>query len=83
MKTGKSQLQHNLIQLAYFKMPFGKYKDRYLSDLPEAYLIWFQTRGFPAGKLGRYMQEVLELKVNGLDVLLRNIRNLYPIPPKR
>ncbi|ARV13471.1 MULTISPECIES: DUF3820 family protein [unclassified Gilvibacter] len=52
-------------------MPFGKYKDRYLIDLPEAYLVWFRQKGFPEGKLGRYLQEVHELKVNGLEPLVR------------
>ncbi|WP_161634403.1 putative quorum-sensing-regulated virulence factor, partial [Aquimarina pacifica] len=34
------QLQHTfLIKLASAKMPFGKYKDRYLIDLPEYYGI--------------------------------------------
>lgn len=83
MKKNKTQLQDNLIRLAHYKMPFGKYKGHYLSDLPEAYFIWFQTKGFPAGKLGRLMQEVLELKINGLDPMLRNIRNQHPVAPKR
>lgn len=28
-----------LLELAHYKMPFGKYKDRYLVDLPLAYLV--------------------------------------------
>ena len=35
-----------LIDLAHNKMPFGKYKDRYLIDLPEYYIIGIITRGF-------------------------------------
>ena len=31
----------DLTELANARMPFGKYKDRYLVDLPEAYLVWF------------------------------------------
>jgi len=63
-----------LIELAQAKMPFGKYKDYYLSDLPEYYLIWYKRKGFPDNKLGRQMQEVLELKENGLESILRKIR---------
>jgi len=55
-------------------MPFGKYKDRYLSDLPESYLIWFSYEGFPEGKLGRMLAATLELKLNGLEKLLLPLR---------
>ena len=55
-------------------MPFGKYKDRYLSDLPEAYLVWFSHQGFPEGKLGRMLASMLEIKVNGLEKLLVPLR---------
>jgi len=40
-----------LIELAHYKMPFGKFEGRYLVDLPESYLIWFKQKGFPKGKL--------------------------------
>jgi uncharacterized protein (DUF3820 family) len=63
-----------LVDLAHAKMYFGKYKGYYLSDIPEYYLIWYQRKGFPENKLGRQMQEVLELKVNGLEHILRKIR---------
>jgi uncharacterized protein (DUF3820 family) len=65
----------HLEELAFAKMHFGKFKNSYLSDLPEAYLIWFKQKGFPANKLGQQMQEVLELKVNGLEDVLRKIRH--------
>ncbi|MDX1629495.1 MAG: DUF3820 family protein [Fulvivirga sp.] len=45
-----------------YKMPFGKYKGRKILDLPVEYLIWFRRKGFPEGKLGRYLQIVLEMK---------------------
>ncbi len=67
-----------LIELAHAKMHFGKYKDRYLSDLPEFYLIWFRQKGFPKGKLGDQLEQVTELKVNGMEQILRNIRSKYP-----
>jgi len=56
-----------LIKLSNTKMPFGKYKDRYLIDLPEHYIVWYRSKGFPKGTLGKQMQTVYELKLNGLD----------------
>lgn len=62
---------NHLKELANYKMPFGKYKDQRLLFLPEAYFVWFQQKGFPQGKLGRMMQEMFEIKVNGLEGLLK------------
>ncbi|MBJ6367868.1 DUF3820 family protein [Snuella sedimenti] len=67
-----------LIRLAHTKMPFGKYKDYYLIDLPEHYVVWYQNKGFPKGKLGDMLQLVYELKLNGLEDLIRNIKKQYP-----
>ncbi len=63
-----------LIELANSKMHFGKYKGYYLSEIPEYYLIWYRQKGFPENKLGKQMAQVLELKVNGLEHILRTIR---------
>lgn len=59
-------------------MPFGKYKDWYLSDIPEPYYVWFNKKGFPAGKFGDQLRQVHELKVNGMEFLLKEIRKRYP-----
>ncbi|MCL6294633.1 DUF3820 family protein [Jejuia spongiicola] len=67
-----------LIKLAHTKMPFGKYKDRYLIDLPEYYVVWYNNKGFPKGKLGTMLKQVYELKLNGLEDLIRNIKKQYP-----
>ena len=67
-----------LIELAHAKMYFGKYKDFYLSDIPEYYMVWYKQKGFPEGKLGAQMQQVYELKVNGMEGILRKIRKNYP-----
>lgn len=69
-----------LIELAHTKMPFGKYKDYYLVDIPEAYYIWFKQKGFPDGKLGKQLQSMYEIKINELEPLIRNIKKLYPQP---
>jgi uncharacterized protein (DUF3820 family) len=67
-----------LIDLAHTKMPFGKYKDRYLIDLPEYYVVWYNQKGFPKGKLGDMLKQVYELKINGLEELIRTIKKQYP-----
>ena len=63
-----------LIATAKMKMPFGKYKGTYLSDIPEYYMVWYKNKGFPDGKLGKMMGLVYELKLNGLEPILRKIR---------
>ena len=67
-----------LVELAHTKMPYGKYKDRYLIDLPEHYIVWYYNKGFPKGKLGQMLGLVYELKLNGLEYLVREIRNKLP-----
>ena len=55
-------------------MPYGKYKDRVLCDLPEFYLVWMAQKGFPKGKLGTLLATLYEIKVNGLEYLLKPLR---------
>ncbi len=62
-----------LVDLAGARMPFGKYAGRPLLHLPEAYLIWFRHKGFPAGKLGQQMAMMLEIKTNGLEPLVAKL----------
>lgn len=69
-----------LIKLAHTKMPFGKYEGKYLIDLPEYYVVWYQNKGFPKGALGAQLQLVYELKLNGLEELVRNIKRQFPKP---
>lgn len=70
--------QKALIELAHYKMPFGKYKDYYLLDIPEYYYTWFKQKGFPEGKLGYMMQQMHEIKINGLEDLIKKIKNNFP-----
>jgi len=58
-----------LLKLARMRMPFGKYKDRLLIDLPEPYVIWLAQKGYPDGQLGDMLRMVYEIKVNGLEYL--------------
>lgn len=64
----------DLISLATMEMPFGKYRGRLLIDLPEPYLLWFQEKGFPHGRLGMLMNLCLEIKINGLEYLIKPLR---------
>jgi uncharacterized protein (DUF3820 family) len=62
-------------------MPFGKYKDQYLVNIPEYYYTWFQQKGFPEGKLGRMMREMNEIKINGLETLIKPLIEKKPRYP--
>ncbi|MCD4652972.1 DUF3820 family protein [bacterium] len=64
-----------LVDMARMKMPFGRYAGRYLVDLPEPYVIWFKQKGFPRGRLGKMFEVLFEIKVNGLEYLLRNLQD--------
>jgi len=67
-----------LVQCVNMKMPFGKYEGRYLSDLPISYLEWFVRKGgFPKGKLGVLLETVYEIKLNGLDEILFELKRKF------
>jgi len=63
-----------LLKLAKTRMPFGRYKGRLLIDLPKPYVIWFAKKGFPEGELGRMLNILYEVKVNGLEYLFKPLR---------
>jgi uncharacterized protein (DUF3820 family) len=67
-----------LIDLVRMRMPFGKYKNRILCDLPEAYLLWFQRKGFPQGEIGMLLSALYEIKLNNLEYLLKPLRKIQP-----
>lgn len=56
------------------KMPFGKYQGILIADLPVYYLEWFAKKGFPPGKLGMMMSTVYEIKINGLEEILYQLK---------
>lgn len=55
-------------------MPYGKYKGVILCNLPEPYLVWYRSKGFPAGKLGMLLATLYEIKLNGLEYLLEPLK---------
>lgn len=56
------------------RMPYGKYKDRLIADLPGHYLNWFAREGFPKGELGQLLALMQEIDHNGLKPLLDPLR---------
>ncbi|MBD1386934.1 DUF3820 family protein [Mucilaginibacter rigui] len=66
-----------LIDIVNTRMPFGKYKDTLICDMPISYLEWMHNKGFPPGKLGMMLSTVFEIKSNGVDQILRQIKQKY------
>ena len=63
-----------LNELVSMRMPFGKYKGKLICDLPEFYLVWYESNGFPQGKIGVLLATMYEIKLNGLEYLLKPLR---------
>jgi len=63
-----------LVALANMRMPFGKYQGKYLIEIPEHYLVWYKNKGLPAGKLGIQLEQILEIKMNGLEPLIYKLK---------
>ncbi len=86
MQHQKNELEPDrnfLIKLSKTKMPYGKYKGRFIIDLPEYYIIWYYNKGFPKGKLGAMLATVYTLKVNGLEYIIRKIQNDFSNETKK
>ncbi len=60
-----------LPKLVTERMPFGKYKDTIICNIPVSYLEWMANKGFPAGKLGMMLNTMYVIKTNGLEDLLK------------
>lgn len=69
-----TEFQQQLLKLARYRMPFGKYKGQLLIDLPEPYVVWFAKQGFPKGELGVMLGILYEIKLNGLEYLFKPLR---------
>lgn len=65
-----------LVEIVKQRMPFGKYKGTLICDLPDNYLEYFQRNGgFPKGRLGIQMETVYEIKLNGLEDIILNLKS--------
>ena len=69
MNNSDQLSEETFLKLANYRMPFGKYVNKLLIEIPEEYFLWFSKKGFPAGELGLYMSMMLEIKTNGLEYL--------------
>ena len=63
----------HLKRLALAIMPYGKHAGRRLVDLPEPYVVWLVNNQLPQGTLGKQLLEIYEIKVNGLESLLKRV----------
>lgn len=71
MPFDTTHLHPELLQeLVTMRMPYGKYKDRLLCDMPTHYLEWLQREGFPKSKLGILLETMYVIQLNGLAYLL-------------
>ena len=67
-----------LVDIVNWRMPYGRFKDRLVCDLPIEYLIWMKQRGgFPKGRLGVLLAEVYEMKYNDLYDLIGELKKRY------
>lgn len=75
MLTDPLQPNPQLLQdLVTLRMPYGKYKDRLLCDMPMHYLEWLNREGFPKGKLGMLLETLYVIQLNGLSDLLKPLK---------
>ncbi|PWE00822.1 DUF3820 family protein [Marinilabilia rubra] len=66
-----------LTELVTTRMPYGRYKGLKICDIPEPYLVWMSQKGFPKGKLGMLLGTMYEIKLNGLEYLLKPLKRNY------
>lgn len=59
-----------LVELANATMPFGKHKGQLLLKIPERYLIWLIGQEIATGKLAVQLEEMMNIKLNGLESIL-------------
>jgi uncharacterized protein (DUF3820 family) len=62
---------NDLLKLARMPMPYGRFKGTLLINLPEPYVVWYHSKGLPNGELGRLLGLLYEIKLNGLEYLIR------------
>lgn len=77
-----AKMRADLEEIGRTYMPFGRFgpgnfppKGVPLYDLPAEYLAWFPTKGgFPKGRLGKLMEMVYQMKVDGSDAVFDPFR---------
>lgn len=63
--------KHELVELANARMPFGKHKGQLLLTIPERYLLWLRSQDMVQGKLAVQLEQIIEIKLNGLETILK------------
>ena len=70
-----------LEEIGRYRMPFGKYGPKHypprgvpIYDLPLEYLVWFQQKGFPKGRLGELLEIICHAKSGGADKVFDMLR---------
>lgn len=66
-----------LLDLVSVEMPYGKYKGVILCNLPEHYVVWLHENSLPEGRLGMLLSTLYEIKVYGLEDLLKPLKKRY------
>ncbi len=90
----QTELAAALAEIGRLHMPFGKFGPQQfpphgvpLYDLPVEYLLWFKQKGFPKGKLGKLLELVCQIKVDGAESVFQPFRQAaggrHPLKPKR
>ncbi|MGK0185498.1 MAG: hypothetical protein ACI9R3_001276 [Verrucomicrobiales bacterium] len=71
-----------LAEIERYRMPFGKYGPKHfpaggvpIYDLPLDYLVWFQQKGYPKGRLGELLEIVCHAKSGGADKIFDVMRS--------
>jgi len=70
----KSAQAEQLLKLASYLMPFGKYKGSFVIDFPEPYVVWFSKQGFSKGEQGVLLGILYEIKLKDLEYLFKPFR---------
>ncbi|MDX1681441.1 MAG: DUF3820 family protein, partial [Akkermansiaceae bacterium] len=77
----REDFRNLLEEIAGTHMPFGKYgieqcppRGAPIMDLPLEYLVWFDQRGYPKGRLGELLAHVHEIKAVGMDAIFDPFR---------
>jgi uncharacterized protein (DUF3820 family) len=65
----------DLLKIARMPMPYGRFKGTLLINLPEPYVVWYHSKGLPKGEMGRLLGLLYEIKLNGLEYLVRPLSN--------